>query len=383
MSATKKNLTLNGFTIPHTVFVVLSVAMAIVSIYLTKHFYQVHFPTGIGGGEGLCAGDGFWGCNKATLSSLGHILFVPTSFFGIIIGLLGVFGAIFSSERMESTNKFFIYLNALGCLGLLFYSLIALGGLCPFCTAYYALSFIAAFMFFKFSDHKAFPDLKITAVYGLIVILPAAYMSYYFGKEKSKQASLSSQYVKQFEGLKDMGEPTYISPYKINMATEEWSEAPVRIAVFSDFQCPFCQKVAEQIPQLIRGLKDKVNVAYYFYPLDNACNPAITRSFHQYACQAAFLAACDKEKFGEVHDAIFERQPELSAENLCALGKKNSASVAALKTKRRKRRSLERLTQGEAFQLKSTPTIIINGKKIEGSIPTVHLRAIVESLLNK
>lgn len=380
MNTNKKNLTLNGFTVPHTVFVVLSVAMAFVSIYLTKHFYEVHFPTGIGSGDSLCAGDGFWGCDKATLSSLGHILFVPTSFFGIIIGLIGIFGAIFPSDRMERTNKFFIYLNALGCLGLLIYSLVALGGLCPFCASYYVLSFIAAFMFFKFSDYGIMPDFKITAIYGLIVLIPAIYMSYNFGERKGKQASLSSQYVKQFQGLKEMGEPSFISPYKLNVATEEWSEAPIRIAVFSDFQCPFCQKVADQVPQLIKGIEDKVNVAYYFYPLDNNCNPAIKSSFHQYACQAAFLAACDKEKFEEVHDAIFERQPELSRENLKAW-EKEFGLEGCFENKEAQEVVTRTINAGEAFQLKSTPTIIINGKKIEGSIPTVHLRAILESLL--
>ena len=379
MSANKKNLTLNGFTLPHTAFVVLSVAMAIVSIYLTKHFYQVHFPSGLGS-DTLCAGDGFWGCDKATLSSLGHILFVPTSFFGIIVGLLGVFGAIFPSEKMESTNKFFIYLNALGCVGLLLFSLVSLGGLCPFCTVYYVLSFIAAFLFFKYSEHRPVPDLKISLVYGLIVILPSVYMSQRFGKEKAKQASLSSQYIKQYQNLKDMGEPSFISPYKINTATEEWSKAPVRIAVFSDFQCPFCQKVAEQVPDLIKGLEDKINVAYYFYPLDNACNPAIKSSFHQYACQAAFLAACDQEKFVEVHDAIFERQPELSRENLKEWEKEFGLS-GCFENKEAQEAVTRTINAGESFQLKSTPTIIINGKKIEGSIPTIHLRAIVESLL--
>ncbi|MEX1098919.1 MAG: vitamin K epoxide reductase family protein, partial [Bacteriovoracaceae bacterium] len=128
----KKTLTLNGFTIPHSVYVLISVAMVAVGIYLTKHFYLVNFPTGIGSESSLCSGDGFWGCNKATESALGHIFYVPTSFFGIVIGLLGIFGAVFPSVQMEKTNKFFIILNAIGCLGLLAFSIICLGGVCQF-----------------------------------------------------------------------------------------------------------------------------------------------------------------------------------------------------------------------------------------------------------
>ncbi|MCO4755983.1 MAG: thioredoxin domain-containing protein, partial [Bacteriovoracaceae bacterium] len=311
----KRRLT-DDFKTPHIIYLAVSLLMVVVSIYLTKHFYNIHFPSGFGGEDALCKGTGFWGCNKATQSALGHFFFVPTSLFGIIIGLLGLIGAFWNNSEVEKTNKFFVLLNALGCLGLLGYSLIALGGLCQFCTVYYVLSFIAAFLFLKHSSLKPIPSLKVTAVYGVLLIIPALLMRNYFVDQSKKQNSLSGQYIQQYKNLPNKGEPNFISPYKINEATEQWNDAPVRIAVFSDFQCPFCQKVAEQIPQVIQGLEDKINVSYYFYPLDNACNPKITRSFHQYACKAAYLAACDVDKFEEVHDVIFERQRELSYENL-------------------------------------------------------------------
>ncbi|MEX0799157.1 MAG: thioredoxin domain-containing protein [Bacteriovoracaceae bacterium] len=378
----KKTLTLNGFTIPHSVYVLISVAMVAVGIYLTKHFYLVNFPTGIGSESSLCSGDGFWGCNKATESALGHIFYVPTSFFGIVIGLLGIFGAVFPSVQMEKTNKFFIILNAIGCLGLLAFSIIGLGGLCQFCAVYYLLSFIAAFLFFKYSALSPIPDLKITAIYGALVLLPGVFMYNYFIDQMERKSSLSGQYVDQFEQLKSMGEPNYISPYKINQATENWEDAPVRIAVFSDFQCPFCQKVADQMPGLLRGYENKINVAYYFYPLDNACNPNITRSFHEYACKAAYLSACDQDKFVEVHDVIFERQEKLSHSNLEKWAKEFGLS-GCFDNPEIQDVVRQTLNVGDQYNLKSTPTLVINGKKIEGSIPTPYLRAIIESLLEK
>lgn len=376
----KKNLTLKGLTIPHTVYIIVSILMVIVGIILTKHFYQLHFPTQIGAENSLCSGDGFWGCHKATQSALGHLFYVPTSFFGIVIGLLGIFGAVFPSEKMERTNKFFIILNAVGCLGLLGFSIVGLGGLCQFCAIYYLLSFTAAFLFFKYSELPPKPDLKITAIYGLLVIIPGVFMYNYFINQAQTQSSLSSQYVKQFAQLKNMGEPSYISPYKLNQATENWEDAPVRIAVYSDFQCPFCQKVADQVPTLIRGIEDKVNVAYYFFPLDNACNPEMKRSFHEYACKAAYLAACDEDKFLEVHDAIFERQERLNNENLDKWAQEFGLS-GCFDNPELQDVVRQTLNTGEQYKLKSTPTLVINGKKIEGSIPTTHLRAIVESIL--
>ena len=107
-----RRLTTEGLTIPHVIYVLLSLAMVGVSIYLTSHYYEVHFPTGLGKTSSLCDINQFWSCDKTTLSALGSIFYVPTSFFGLIIGLIGIFGAIFSSDEVERTNKFLIYLNA-------------------------------------------------------------------------------------------------------------------------------------------------------------------------------------------------------------------------------------------------------------------------------
>jgi len=379
----KKNLTLNGLSTQNLINIIISLGMIFVGIYLTSHFYEAYFPSGISSAsDSLCSGTGFWGCNKATTSALGHIFYVPTSFFGIVIGLIGIIGAIFPSDKMESNNKLIMYVNAFGCVVLLLYSLIGLGGLCQFCTLYYLLSFAAAFLYFKYSELPAVPSPLFSGIFALIIILPGLYMNSYFKGKQDNQTSLSVQYINQFNGLQDLGDPVFESPYKINVATENFSDAPVRISVFSDFQCPFCASVSKQIPELVKGYENKINIQYYFYPLDMNCNPKVKRSMHEFACKAAYLAACDKEKFSEVHDYIFEHQEELSNENIEAWAKKfevnNCFDNADLKDVVQRT-----MNAGDQFNLKSTPTIIINGRKIEGSIPTVHLRSIIQSLINE
>jgi protein-disulfide isomerase/uncharacterized membrane protein len=376
----KKTLTLNGFTIPNTIYLLLSLAMIGVSAYLMSHFYTTFFPTGFGGEDSLCSGTGFWGCDKATTSVMGKVFNVPTAFFGIIIGLLGVLGAIFPSEKMESTNKFFIIINAVGCVALLVYSLISLGGLCPFCTIYYALSILAAVVFTKSSELKAMPDVKITAFYAVIVIAPSIFMNMNFTKRMNTLESLSKQYVEQYKGLKDQGVPSYESPYKLHIATEKFADAPIRISVFSDFQCPFCQRVADQMPEIIKGMEDKVNIQYFFYPLDSACNPKMKRSFHAYACRASYLAACDAKQFAKIHDFLFANQEKLGVENLNKWEKDFGLS-GCFDNPELKDEIVRSMNIGTQYNLKSTPTIIINGKKIEGSIPTVHFQAIIKSLI--
>lgn len=377
----QKTLTTNGLTTPQIINILISLGMIFVSTYLTSHFYETYFPSGLkSASDSLCSGTGFWGCNKATTSALGHIFYIPTSFFGVVIGIVGIIGAIFPSPQMEANNKLIIYANAAGCVGLLLYSIIGLGGLCQFCSIYYLLSFGAAYLYFRYSELPIKVSPMISGMFALVIILPGIYMNSYFKGKQEKQNSLSSQYVKQFQSLEDLGNPAFESPFKINKAFDNNNDAPVVISIFSDFQCPFCEVVSSQVPDILRGFEDKINIQYYFYPLDMNCNPKVKRNMHPYACKAAYLAACDTEKFAEVHDYIFEHQKELSTENL-ELWAKKFGLKGCFDNQKIKDYISQTMIAGDQYQLKSTPTIIINGRKIEGSIPTIHLRSIIQSLL--
>ena len=376
-----KRLTLNGLTTPNVIYILLSLAMIGVSIYLTKHFYTAHFPTGFQQ-DSLCSINEFWGCDNATFSIFGSLFNVPTAFFGIIIGLIGVIGNIFPSEEMEKSAKFFIYVNFVGCILLFLYSLIALGGLCPFCTIYYVLSGLAAFIFYKYSSVSPIPEIKPSIIVAVMIILPSLFMyNYYIGRQQA-QSSLSSQYINQYFTLGTPGDPAVSSGYYVHKSSDNFNDAPLRLTLFSDFQCPFCKVVSEQMTSIIAEFKGKINIQYMFYPLDNACNPNIKGSFHSFACKAAYLAACDESKFASVHDYIFDHQEELSFENLTKWEKDLGLSNC-FENKNIQEKIIQTINAGDQFAIKSTPTMILNGRKIEGTIPSVHLKAIMHEILNR
>ena len=125
----------------------LSLAMIGVSIYLTQHFYHVHFPEGIGAGS-LCDISSFFNCDSATNSSFSNIFGTPISLLGLITGIIFLLGAT-TSIFTNFTVLIFGTINVVGCLVLFIYSLTALGSLCPFCTLYYLLSAGTLYMFHK------------------------------------------------------------------------------------------------------------------------------------------------------------------------------------------------------------------------------------------
>ncbi len=376
----KKSLTLDGLTTRNMLFILNAVAMIAVSIYLTTHFYNVLYPTNLGGASTICNISNFFNCDAATYSKLSNVAGIPISFFGIVVGLLFLFSSLMPSEALEKTSSAVSKYNFIGCIALFIFSLGALGSLCPFCTVYYVFSGIACFMMWKYGINTWVPDVKTSGLWGVLLII-GSFLMYQNTKGKEEfTTKMSASVVQQYRTLADMGEPDWESPYRIHSSTEKFADAPIRVTVFSDFQCPFCKMVAEQMPELARRYNGKINIQYMFYPLDAKCNSNVKGRFHDQACDAAYIAACDEKKFEEVHDEIFANQDKLASGILTDIAKKHELNGCLTNTDIQNK-VIQAINQGTKYNLKSTPTIIINGKKIEGTIPSRQYFAIFDDIL--
>lgn len=376
----KKGLTTNGITGMNFLYILNAVAIMGVCIYLTTHFYDTLYPTKLGGASSLCNLSNFFNCDAATYSKLSNIAGIPISFFGLIVGLLFLFSALMPSESLEKTASAVAKYNFIGCVALFVFSLGALGSLCPFCTVYYILSGIAFFLLYKFGINSWVPDFKVAGIWGALLIAGSVFMFQTTASKEDTKNKINNSIVEQYRKLPSLGEPDIESAFKLHMATEKFADAPIRISVFSDFQCPFCKVVADQMPELARRYGKQVNIQYFFYPLDAKCNSNIKGRFHEHACDAAMLAACDEKKFLEVHDEIFANQEKLESGVLTDIAAKFDLKECLNDTNKNK--VIEAINQGTKFNLKSTPTIIVNGKKIEGTIPSNQFFAIFEDILN-
>jgi protein-disulfide isomerase len=147
------------------------------------------------------------------------------------------------------------------------------------------------------------------------------------------------------------------------------SNAPATVTVFSDFQCPFCAQAAHRIAALKGSYGDDLRVVYRYYPLP----------IHSWAQPAAKAAACANEQstdaFWKLHDLYFGQQSQLNPKNvmprsLAALetipGFDSPAfrrCVAAPSANPEVARDLE---LGQAAGVSGTPTIFVNGQRVEG-----------------
>src|SRR5690606_27324872 len=87
---------------------------------------------------------------------------------------------------------------------------------------------------------------------------------------------------------------------------------PVRIVVFTDYQCPDCDQLDQTLEGLIQGRPD-VAVSVKHFPFSKACNPNVPREMHPNACWAARAAEAagvlrGRDGFWAMHRWLFSRR---------------------------------------------------------------------------
>jgi protein-disulfide isomerase len=148
-------------------------------------------------------------------------------------------------------------------------------------------------------------------------------------------------------------------------------KGPITLVEFSDFECPFCGMLRPQLEKFAADNASKVRLCWISFPLTQHPNsmPAAT----------AALLARDKGKFWAVHDAIFENQTRLSNDVLQDILVKAGIPAAewkkALADKSFREQAENQRSAGVSAGVNATPTIFINGRRLDLA-PTIEILAI-------
>lgn len=358
-----------------------AMAMVGLSIYLTNHYFIANFARDLDAGGMLCNISAYFNCNTVSMSTISNIFGVPIALFGMIVGSFVFIPYLFGEERTEGVNFYMLAANALGCLFLMFYSIVILKTLCPMCTLYYIASWAAFFCYYKYSDNRSF-DLLTAGLYGLVFLI-AFGATYGTVKDRHHQHDeVARQMIEQFDRMPVLGNPDIESPYWIARATDNFEDAPIQMVVFSDYQCPACKAWADITHQIADAYEGYINIQYHFYPLDEECNPFMSRSMHRMSCYGAYLSVCLSQDFVQVHDDIFEAQQDLSMDWMREYAQRRG--VLECMEAEETRLAVRSLVQAaEKFDVRSTPTSLINGVKVEGVFPFQTLKPIFDELIRR
>ncbi len=152
--------------------------------------------------------------------------------------------------------------------------------------------------------------------------------------------------------------------------------APVTLVVFSDFQCPFCKKLALVLAELSMNYPQQVQVVWKDLPLVG----------HEFALPAALLGREAYEKGGSrrfwaLHDVLFTRQSEFNSETLAEIAQRFELSWPPEES--HQAHIDADFEQVLRLNVRSTPTVFINGRPIVGSQPLEEYERLIDEELSR
>jgi protein-disulfide isomerase len=155
--------------------------------------------------------------------------------------------------------------------------------------------------------------------------------------------------------------------------------ALVTIVEFSDFQCPFCDRVEPTIDQVMEEYAGKVRVVWR-----NLALP-----FHKDAKTAAIaaMAAHRQGKFWEMHRILFKNHNALGAADLEKYAKEIGLDMAKYKAAIQDKKLADLVdsdgTMANKIGARGTPAFFINGRFLSGAQPFGRFKALIDEELKK
>jgi protein-disulfide isomerase len=142
--------------------------------------------------------------------------------------------------------------------------------------------------------------------------------------------------------------------------TQGPADAPVTLVEFADYECPFCKASEPVVKQVLARYPTQVKLVFKNFPIDS----------HPKARPAAEAALCAQEqgKFWEFHNALFEKSPQIGAEQLGPIATDAGLDAAKLDECAKARKSASKidgdLAEGKKAGVAGTPAFFVNGVSI-------------------
>jgi len=153
---------------------------------------------------------------------------------------------------------------------------------------------------------------------------------------------------------------------------------PITIVEYSEFQCPFCERVLPAAKRVMKEYQGKIRWVVRDFPL----------GFHDRARPAAIAARCAKDqgKYWEMYEEMFKNQKNLGdadfkkyAKEIKLDAKKFDECVAkpgkivdVIETN---------MKSGEKLGVTGTPAFFINGRRLSGALPYEEFKKVIDSEL--
>ena len=169
-------------------------------------------------------------------------------------------------------------------------------------------------------------------------------------------------------------------PLAENRAKIQMNDAPsigdpraaVTLVEYSDFECPVCRSLHDVVRGMLPNYAGKVRLVFKDFPLEQ---------LHPWARTAAIAGRCayqqDSNAFWKLYDFIYDNQEIISAANawtkMMDYAEQSGLDAAAFKRCMASPEAGAAVNasraNGQQLDVNSTPTVFVNGRRIEGADP--------------
>jgi RNA polymerase sigma factor (sigma-70 family) len=154
------------------------------------------------------------------------------------------------------------------------------------------------------------------------------------------------------------------------------ADAPITVVMFTDLQCPYCEKMHGTLDQLFEEYQGKVRLVIKQLPVHKTARLAAEAS----------IAADSQGKFWELQDKMLAASEDLSRDKLVAMAREaglddrrladaldNHSFAAAVD---------DDMARAKDLEINATPSFVVNGRRVVGARGIEDWRALFDELLS-
>jgi len=376
------------------------IALSLVGIGICLYLYSIHMSLLMGEFKisPLCGAEDGLGCHSVTSGAYSSIMGISLTVWGTIffiaLVLLGFGSVIFYRDCGWAFLRSALILTFGGIVfdAYLAYAMVfKINTVCWLCVSTYGVNFLLFILLALTARKEMKPRVRLRRIFPgtgdrrspdtyykdvvkamLGVCLLIAAVGVVGGSQflsRALTANDRERLVKIIENL-SMQKPVFVQAKGSPAMGPE--NANVLVIEFSDFLCPFCTMGAKYLKLTASDFKEDARFVFRHYPLDKSCNPRLSRSLHPGSCLLAEGAACADEqgKFWAYHDTAFGTGGQISRSLLMKIAANVDLDTRAFQNCLDSGRGL-RVVQRDIDDamragIRSTPTLIINGRMLRG-----------------
>ncbi|HWB19835.1 MAG TPA: DsbA family protein [Phycisphaerales bacterium] len=375
----------------------LLVAIAASGMLVYKHYSHVALP-GCGPQSD---------CDAAASSVFGSIPIpatnykFPVSHLGLAYFVALFLGSLIARHAFTAYHHFVV---RLGVFASLFFIIILIkqGHLCPYCLTAHAGN-IAYWLLGEFSSSTSSASrAKLASKFATLAFLAlvAGFSAVEISNQRAarlEQEKLAADSTQQIidsahpasqasTDTQSANQPLFTGRYRQGPAS-----APIRIVIFSDFQCPDCYRVEMELRALLKAHPNDISLSAKNFPMCAQCNPvAHGQCLHGNACACARIAEAagllrGNDGYWQMHDWLFDRHGSFDTvelqQGLISMGYDPTSFMSVAMTDQALVPVQEDCKEASSLGLFFTPFIFINGVEFRGWVTPNALATAVNTLL--